>query len=267
MSRPFFSIITVVYNAEAGFEKTAQSLQDQDFRDFEWIVVDGGSTDKTLDIARTYIDPKRDILVSEPDDGVYDAMNKGLRLARGQVVQFLNANDWFASDRVLSKIFAVFEEGVEAVYGDTILSLADGRQIARPAIDPGANLRRRMAFSHQALFVKRETHLLYPFDLKFSVSADKAAISKMYVAGVKMVPAKVITNVNSIEPEAVSIAGKVRSAAEDYRISIDILRRPRTEAVYYYLRKRLVIFGVDLLERLPKPVFDRLPEGIRRRVY
>lgn len=267
MTRPFFSIITAVYNAEAGLEKTALSLKRQDFRDFEWIVVDGGSTDSTREIAHKYLDPQRDIFVSEPDEGVYDAMNKGLRLARGRVVQFLNANDWLAGDQVLSEISALFKEGVDAVYGDTILSLPDGRRVARPAREPGANLHRRMAFSHQALFVRREIHLQYPFDLGFSVSADKAAICQMHVAGVNMAPARMITNVNSIEPAAISIAGKAHSAAEDYRINVDILRRPRVEAVYYYLRKRIVTLGVGVLQRLPKPIFDRLPEGVRRRVY
>lgn len=267
MTRPFFSIITVVYNAEIGLEKTARSLQAQNFRDFEWIVVDGGSTDRTLELANKYLDPKRDVLVSEPDEGVYDAMNKGLHLASGEVVFFLNGNDWLANDQILSEISAVFEDGVDAVYGDTLLSLSDGRLVARPASEPGANLHRRMAFSHQAFFVRREVHLRYPFDIRFSVSADRAVVSQMYVSGVKMVHAKIVTNVNTIEPEAISIAGKVRSAAEDYRISIDILGRPRAEAVYYYLRKRFVTVGVGLLQRLPKSVFDRLPEGVRRRVY
>ena len=267
MTMPFFSIITVVFNSAAGFEKTAKSLLEQDFRDFEWIVVDGGSTDGTVEIARELTDPSRDILVSEPDEGVYDAMNKGLRRARGAVVQFLNANDWFADENVLSKVSAAFDEDVGAVYGDTLLLLHDGRLLSRPASEPGATLHRRMPFSHQAFFARREIHLRYPFDLRFGVAGDRAVISQMHVDGVKMAHVRTNTNVNTIEPDAISIAGKVRSAAEDYRISVDILKRSRIEAGFYYLRKRLVAVGVSLLERLPKPIFDRLPEVIRRRTY
>ncbi len=267
MTKPFFSIITVVFNAEAGFEKTARSLQEQDFRDFEWIIVDGGSADGTLDLANKFLDAERDILISEPDEGVYDAMNKGLRLARGEVVHFLNANDWYADNQVLSGIRMTFEEGVDAVYGDTVLSLPDGRLVTRPAIEPGANLHRRMPFTHQAFFVRRKIHLKFPFDTQFSISADRAVVSQMYVSGVKMVNAEMDTNINTITPEAISIAGREQSAADEYRISVNILKRPHAEAALYYLRKRIVTLGGRMLERLPKPVFDRLPKGVRRRGY
>lgn len=267
MTSPYFSIITAVYNAESGLEKTANSLLAQDFGDFEWIIVDGGSRDQTLDIARNLSDPARDTIISEPDKGVYDAMNKGLHLAKGEVVQFLNANDWLASNQVLTTIADHFKDGVDAVYGDTQLSLNDGRLVDRPAREPGAHLHRRMPFSHQAFFVRRMVHLQYPFDIRFRVSADKAVIGQMHVSGVKMVHAGLITNVNTVEPEAISIAGKVQSAEEDYRISVEILGRSRFESTIYYLRKRIVAFGVGVLERLPKSVFDKLPEAVRRRVY
>lgn len=267
MTQPFFSIITVVYNDENGLEKTAKSLQEQLCRDFEWIVVDGASTDDTLDIANKWADRDRDTVVSEPDKGVYDAMNKGLNLARGKVVQFLNANDWFAGERVLTEIKSAFDDSIDAVYGDTLLSLNDGRMVARDAQEPGATLHKRMPFSHQAVFIRRERHLRHPFDMSFKIAADKAAISGMYMAGAKFHHAKVVTNVNTIEPEAISIAGKVRSASEDYRVSVEILKRPRLEAAFYYLRKRIVIIGVGILESLPQPIFARLPKIIRQRVY
>lgn len=267
MTKPFFSIITAVFNAEDGIEKTAKSLSEQVCRDFEWIVVDGASTDGTLDVARRWADPDKDTIVSEPDKGVYDAMNKGLRLAKGEVVQFLNADDWLAGDQVLARIKEAFAEGVDAVYGDTILSLADGRQVTRIAGAPGETLHKRMPFSHQALFTRREVHIRHPFDTKFKIAADKASISSIYMSGAKFVHADVVTNVNTIEPDAISISGKVRSAAEDYRVSVDILKRPRIESIYYYLRKRVVILGVDLLERLPRSVFDKLPNSIRKRTY
>ena len=140
MSTPFFSIITVVYNAEDVLEGTARSLMEQSTTDYEWIVVDGASKDATLDIARRFAVEGRDTVVSEPDRGVYDAMNKGLRLAQGEVVQFLNAGDRLANAEVLAHVAAAFGEDVDAVYGDTILELADGRVVTRVAFDPHPSL-------------------------------------------------------------------------------------------------------------------------------
>ena len=77
MNAPFFSVITVCRNAESVLGATAESLRVQGFTDYEWVVVDGDSTDNTCDIARKYLDAMRDIIVSEPDDGVYFAMNIG----------------------------------------------------------------------------------------------------------------------------------------------------------------------------------------------
>ena len=92
----FFSIITITYNCEAFIEKTIQSVLEQNFKDFEYIIIDGNSSDATLKIINKYRELV-DIIVSEPDQGIYDAMNKGLNLAQGQFVNFLNAGDSFCS--------------------------------------------------------------------------------------------------------------------------------------------------------------------------
>lgn len=264
---PFFSIITAVRNAEAVLAETAQSLRGQNFADYEWIVVDGLSDDGTLGIVRRFIEPGRDQVISEPDTGVYDAMNKGLRLARGQVVQFLNAGDRLADEGVLASVAAAFGTKVDAVYGDTLLALEDGRTELRRAFPIAETLPRRMPISHQALFVRREFHLAYPFDLSYQIAADYAAIAKMHCAGGRMRHLPIPVNINTIEAEAISIRGRVRSAAEDYRIHREILNSPLLAAAWRYLRKRIVIGGVRTLQRLPPGVLARLPEGIRRRIY
>lgn len=96
-SSPLFSIITVCYNAESTIEQTINSVLDQSFKDFEYIIVDGGSTDKTLEIIDRYKE-KIDIVISESDDGIYDAMNKGIRQASGKMIGLLNSDDWYEPD-------------------------------------------------------------------------------------------------------------------------------------------------------------------------
>ncbi|HAL64810.1 MAG TPA: glycosyl transferase [Bacteroidales bacterium] len=103
MNKPLFSIITVCFNAQEVIEKTIQSLVTQTNKDYEYIIVDGASKDKTLDIINQY-KKHIDVLISEPDTGIYDAMNKGAKVAKGKYVYYLNAGDWFYKDDVLLRV-------------------------------------------------------------------------------------------------------------------------------------------------------------------
>ena len=101
------SIATVCYN-EKDIGRTCESIVSQSCQDFEWIVVDGGSTDGSLEVIKHYKE-RIDILISEPDNGIYDAMNKGIRLAKGKWINFMNGGDTFA-DNGMSEIFCVLPE-------------------------------------------------------------------------------------------------------------------------------------------------------------
>jgi glycosyltransferase involved in cell wall biosynthesis len=112
------SLITVCYNAESTINSCIQSVIRQNFNNVEYIIIDGGSTDKTINIVNNY---KHFIshIVSEPDKGIYDAMNKGIKLATGDVVGMLNADDFFADDTVLNTIAQVFVQyNVNIIYAD-----------------------------------------------------------------------------------------------------------------------------------------------------
>ena len=116
---PKYSIITATYNAADTLDACIDSVRDQDV-DVEHILVDGGSTDATLDIANTYKDNLSQI-VSEPDQGIYDAMNKGIQMATGEVIGILNADDFYPSNKILSRVEEVFtDKNIEACYGDLI---------------------------------------------------------------------------------------------------------------------------------------------------
>jgi glycosyltransferase involved in cell wall biosynthesis len=124
------SLVTVVYNAQDTIGECIESVIRQNYHNLEYIIVDGGSTDNTLQIINQYRS-RIHILIAEPDKGIYDAMNKGIKLATGEIVGTLNADDHFADQEVLLSIAKVFEQqGVDAVYGDLDIINQD-RQVIR----------------------------------------------------------------------------------------------------------------------------------------
>lgn len=129
---PKISVITVVYNGVATIEETILSVSSQSYPNVEHIIIDGASTDGTVEVVQKYKD-KIAVMQSEMDHGMYEAMNKGLSLATGEVIGFLNADDVFAGSRVLEEIMRTLEtEKAEACYGDLIyIDRADGRSAVR----------------------------------------------------------------------------------------------------------------------------------------
>jgi len=114
---PYFTIITACYNSVGTLSHTLASVQSQVDTTVEHLIIDGGSTDGGLDLVKSSLPPAQ--IISEPDNGIYDAMNKGIFLARGQVVGILNADDFYASSAILKKVAQAFDdESVDACYGD-----------------------------------------------------------------------------------------------------------------------------------------------------
>ena len=118
MQEPRISIITVAFNAQNTIERCINSVLRQKFKNFEYIIIDGGSTDNTCKIISNYRN-NIDVFISEPDNGIYDAMNKGIALATGDVVGTVNADDYYADDDVLNSIAKVFAgQDTSILYGD-----------------------------------------------------------------------------------------------------------------------------------------------------
>lgn len=122
------SIITINYNNCKGLKKTIDSVVSQTFRDFEWIVIDGGSTDGSRELLEQYAEQFA-YWVSEPDKGIYNAMNKGIKVAQGEYLQFLNSGDWLCDETALERCFA-HKFSADFAYGNLYFAL-DGKEVGR----------------------------------------------------------------------------------------------------------------------------------------
>lgn len=167
------SIITITYNAAATIERTIASVEKQDYRSIEYIIVDGGSTDGTMQIVGRHMS-SINRCVSEPDNGIYDAMNKGLKLATGIYVWFLNSGDELNEPDTVSKVMAS-ARGADVYYGDTVITLMDGSVVGGRRLTPPEELtsesfRDGMLVCHQAFVARRS--ICEPYDTKYRFSAD-----------------------------------------------------------------------------------------------
>ena len=171
---PLFSIITVTWNAADVIAPTLESVQRQTSSDYEMLIIDGASTDGTLDIVkRASISSLR--VFSEPDKGLYDAMNKGIARAQGRYLIFLNAGDAFASDTVLARLAMLTGDNPGVIYGQTQLVDADrevvgNRHLTAPKRLTVDSFLRGMVVCHQAFVARRD--LVPEYDLNYRLSAD-----------------------------------------------------------------------------------------------
>ena len=174
---PVFSVITVTYNAAAVLEDTIQSVIAQTYHHVEYIIVDGASKDGTTGIIDRYRDRIARV-VSEPDGGLYDAMNKGIALATGDYLCFLNAGDSFHEDDTLQQIvhsLAPHDTLPGVIYGETDLVDCEGhfvrkRRLSAPEVLTWKSFHQGMLVCHQAFFARRD--LVEPYDLRYRFSAD-----------------------------------------------------------------------------------------------
>lgn len=172
-SHPRITVITVCFNAQDVIEKTLRSVVSQTYENLEYVIVDGASKDGTMTIVERYRDriERRGRIVSEPDKGLYDAMNKGVRLATGEWFLLLNCDDVFVDEHVVADVAAFIEAHPEAdiVYGNTEQVWEYGTIVSAPT---EAYRNHKMCISPQATFVRTALHLSHPFDLKYRYAAD-----------------------------------------------------------------------------------------------
>ncbi|MFA7570642.1 MAG: glycosyltransferase family 2 protein [Sulfurimonadaceae bacterium] len=174
---PRVTVVTVTYNAEKFLERTIKSVIGQDYPDIEYIIIDGESTDNTIKIIKQY-EENISYWISEPDNGIYDAMNKEINIATGEWINFMNAGDYFFNKSTILSIFKLLDKKSDLIYGDTIFineknlkeQLKKGKDISK--------FWKSLPFNHNSLFCKTQIAKNFPFDLKYQIVADSHFISQ-----------------------------------------------------------------------------------------
>lgn len=181
------SIITVNLNNCDGLQKTIDSVVSQTFTDYEWIVIDGGSTDGSKELIEQYSEHFA-YWVSEPDKGIYNAMNKGISHAQGDWLQFLNSGDWLCNEHTLYNIFTSEHEG-DILYGDYFYhNKSENTKVVIPdIISLYWVIRPECFFCHQAFFYRKEIFFTHSYNEKYKVSSDTALTIQLICEGKKMV--------------------------------------------------------------------------------
>ena len=216
------TIITVCYNSEHTIEKAILSVINQNYKELEYIIVDGGSTDGTVNIIKKY---ENYIYkwISEPDQGIYDAMNKGIAMATGDVIAFLNSDDWYMEDTLAyvskrfqdKKIMILAGEGY--VWQDEIRG-----GISQKALNKDIEIRFKMTCFHPSTFAKKEVfEKIGGFDTKYKIAADYAWMLKAYDSGI--VPVRISKCLSNFDMGGASNVYLVEAADECKRISLEAI--------------------------------------------
>ena len=184
------TLVTVTYNAAAVLQRTLASIAEQTCKDFEHLIIDGASTDNTIQLAQQYkasLIGGQVVILSEPDKGLYDAMNKGLRLAKGDYICFLNAGDFLPAADTVRRIAEAIttpqhpspntSQLPAVVYGDTDIVDGEGRFLHHRRLAPPENLtwksfRQGMLVCHQAFYARTDFAIATPYDMQYRYSAD-----------------------------------------------------------------------------------------------
>ena len=267
MPSPLLSVITVTYNAEDVIEKTIKSIIHQTYGNVEYIVIDGHSTDKTVDIIRRY---EKDIAywISEPDSGLYDAMNKGISMASGEWVCFMNAGDLFYKTTTIEDVFDDIPDDAHFIYGSHYRCFNEherpnedqfkkqkkvkdfeGTPVTAELVKTKniSELWKGVVFSHQSVFVRSALMRKYPFNTHYKVAADYDFIFNRYVEKYKFFNSDCAISV--IAPSGLSGQSPLLRTFERWRIVRKKIHGPEIDG--YYL---LLMFKYMIPSRLRKEI-------------
>ena len=252
---PTFSVVTIVLNDEAGLRATMANIRSQTFRDFEWIIVDGGSRDGVPDLLRSGASGAQR-WVTEKDRGVYDAMQKGTDLARGRFVVYMNAGDSFSGPEVLSVVAAhigTAASGVDVVFGGATLILPNGRRHYRAPRNIERVIWRSLPANHQATYFSRKALLATPYDTHFRIAGDYALVAMMYRANVAV--SYLDTSLVDFRVGDLSSRHPWRLLREGALVQRRVLHLSRTAVALSFARRAISIFGLRFMS---SPAFARV---------
>ncbi|MCR5603102.1 MAG: glycosyltransferase [Lachnospiraceae bacterium] len=203
------TVITVTYNAVSTIEDTILSVISQNYSDIDYVIVDGASEDGTVTIIRDYAERDRRIrYVSEPDNGLYDAMNKGARMAEGDYIYFLNSGDLFHDNKVISDIVGSLKPEVDIIYGNIVYMNPDGSRSVRKYSQFCSGLFYYLlgdCINHQAMFASKRCFSENAFDTFYRISADREWMIRQKKAGMKYKAVDRLICCYSLDEESISV--------------------------------------------------------------
>ncbi|MFD0940628.1 glycosyltransferase family 2 protein [Pedobacter boryungensis] len=243
---PKLSVITIVYNNAVDIERTMLSVLNQTYANIEYIVIDGASNDGTSDIINKYKD-RLAVFVSEQDQGIYDAMNKGLKLATGDYVLFMNSGDEIYAPDTVKDVFASAPSG-DIYYGETEMYDANWKSLGQrrhraPEHFDWHSFKFGMNISHQAIYIKRS--LTEPYDLQYKYSSDidwiiKAAKKSSNIVNTHMYVAKYLVGGMSKQKHLASLKERFRILSHYYGFIPNVVNHIfiALNLAQYFLRHR-----------------------------
>lgn len=239
---PLVSIVTIVMNGEKHIERTIKSVIGQTYSNIEYIIIDGGSTDNTLEIIKKYEDHIA-YWISEKDKGISDAFNKGVKACTGELVGIINADDWYEPETI-EKVVAHFEEG-DIFYGNNQYWKGESKDYLFKANHH--YLDREMTVNHPAVFVKKELYDKHGlFNLDFKCAMDYELLLRFYTAGAKFVYLdELLTNMQS---EGVSDVNWRLGYREVKRAKLALLDVPGWKIELWHKKQVLTLTVIKFLQ-------------------
>jgi glycosyltransferase involved in cell wall biosynthesis len=244
---PVLSVITIVYNNVTDIERTIKSVLNQTYSSIEYIIIDGNSSDGTKEVIEKYRS-RLAKFISEKDNGIYDAMNKGLALASGDYVLFMNSGDEIYASDIVEKIFNS-EPDADIYYGETEMYDGDGNNLGirrhqAPDQFTWKSFKYGMSISHQAIYIRRI--LTEPYDLNYQLSSDidwiiRAAKKAMKIVNTRMFVAKYLVGGMSKKKHRQSLTERFNIFSKYYGLIPNILNHlviASNLALYYLKNKR-----------------------------
>lgn len=242
------SVITVVYNDSIGLRVTADSIANQDLHSTEWIVIDGNSKDGTVSIIKEYSFCITKSL-SENDNGIYDAMNKGVKLSEGKFIVFLNAGDRFLDRNALSKVrehLKFSNDKPDLLFGGANYQFTNGKKIYRPPKEMKKYIWHGLPAIHQATFFKKSKMPSPPYDLRYEICGDYYITSKMYLSGCRATYLN--TPIVDFMVGGTSYRNPFKMIKETYQIQSKILKRSLASRLLSATRRYIASIATIIIQ-------------------
>lgn len=239
MSNYYISIITANLNNARGLQNTIESIKDINYSTFEHIIIDGGSTDSSLDVIKNH-SQNISYYISEPDNGIYDALNKGLKIAKGDWISFMNSGDMFCSKNILPEIFCKeIEDDLFILYGNTLVTETDKRIIPPSKINKCYFYFNTIC--HQSVFFRRKLFdQIGLYSLAYKVLSDKEFFLRAYMHNYKFS----YINLDICRWEAEGFSSRNRKIANS---EVKILNKK-----YYTVLEQFILFFIKQFKRLKR---------------